>query len=374
MEILVLDKFDWKHPGLGNHAEAGGAKKYLKKHLSILSDKGHEVNLISAKHPDLKSRENLNGVNVRRIGLPYSKNLLFIYTLGQVVISYYIKKIQPDVILSIHSPLPWIILDDTSSVSVFHHINDKESLKKRGHFVGRILYRWELWGVRKTIDQRIVAVSNDTRDDLVDFGHTKENIEVIRNGIDSKKFSPGKESEIPTVLYLGRLDKRKGVDRIPKIYENLINRNLDFILHIAGDGEEEKSLRDFSKGKNNIRFHGFVSENKKIDLLRKSWVVILPSRKEGYGIVVLEANACGTPVVANNVEGLKESVKDSETGFLENIDNTERFCNKIEEILDKREVRKKFSENAREFAERHKWVESASKLEKVLKSASNETS
>lgn len=368
MKILVLDKFDWKHPGLGENAETGGAKKFLQEHLSKLSDKGHNIKLISAKHPDLKSREYLNGVNVRRIGLPYSKNLLFIYTLGQILINRHIKKIKPDIILSIHSPLPWIILDDTPVVSVFHHINNKESLKERDKFIGSILYKWELWGVKRTIGQQIISVSNDTADDLVDFGHQRKNIKVVRNGIDSKKFSPGKESEIPTILYLGRLDKRKGVDRIPRIYEDFINRDLDFTLHIAGDGEEEKFLEKFSKGKDNVKLHGFVSEKKKIDLLRKSWVVILPSRKEGYGIVVLEANACGTPVVANNVKGLRESVKNSETGFLENVENTEEFCDRVQEILAKRDLRKRLSKNCREFAQKHSWDEASSKLEDTLMS------
>ncbi|EGQ44047.1 MAG: glycosyltransferase [Candidatus Nanosalina sp. J07AB43] len=368
MKVVALDKFDWKHPGLGENAEAGGAKKFLHKHLSRLSDKGHDINLISAKHPDLKSRENIDGVDVMRTGLPHSKNLLFIYTLGQLIINYYIKKIQPDIILSVHSPLPWIILDDTPVVSVFHHVNDKESLRQRNGFVGSILYKWELWGVKRAIGQQIIAVSNDTRDDLMDFGHQQKNIKVVRNGVDSKKFTPGDKFEAPTVLYLGRLDERKGVDKIPSIYDNLVNRELDFDLHIAGDGEKKKYLRNFSKDKYNIRFHGFVSESKKVDLLTKSWLVILPSRKEGYGIVVLEANASGTPVVANNVRGLKESVKDSKTGFLEDLENTEEFCDRIQEILTEKELRKRLSKNCREFAQKHSWDEASSRLEDTLMS------
>ena len=115
-------------------------------------------------------------------------------------------------------------------------------------------------------------------------------------------------------------------------------------LIIAGDGEERGR---FGKAggvlwvcRKYVIFTGKVSEDEKLELLQKSWVFCNPSMMEGWGITSIEANACGTPVVASNVPGLRESVQNPHTGYLVEHGNVEKFAEKIHAIIGDKELQK----------------------------------
>jgi glycosyltransferase involved in cell wall biosynthesis len=316
--------------------------------------------------PEGKRRETDEGVDIRRIGLKGSKNLYFVYTLGQFYANYYIQKVDPDVVLGIHSPLPWFLLTSRPCVSLYHHINGKEFFDTHDFPLNYGLYAAETLGVLKDRDSTVLTVSDSVKQDLVDNGHNPDNIDIIKNGVEVEKFRFNRSSS-GKVVYLGRLDRRKGAQHLPSIFESIKSSESFESLEIAGDGPKRGIAEDLAENEQRVNYHGFVSEEDKIELLSEADVAVVPSLTEGYGIVVLEANSSGTPVVANDTEGLRDSVKDGETGFLRDVKNPKEFGEAVRRLLQDDELRHEMADKARAFAEEHSWDSSAAKLERILK-------
>jgi len=111
---------------------------------------------------------------------------------------------------------------------------------------------------------------------------------------------------------------------------------------------------------------GYVSEKEKFELLRKSWVYVICSEKEGFGISVIEANALGTPAVGYRVSGLVDSIKDGYNGLLVEDGNIEELAKVLVNLLKDDDLRKRLSENAIEWAKQFSWDKSAEEFERVL--------
>jgi glycosyltransferase involved in cell wall biosynthesis len=163
------------------------------------------------------------------------------------------------------------------------------------------------------------AVSQSTADDLVARGIPPDNVQVIYQGVDTKVYTPGPadRSATPLFAYLGRLKRYKGVDLVIRAFSRVRDPNAR--LEIAGAGDYRPALERLTHSLDlgsRVRFLGRVSEAEKVLLLRRAWALTFASPKEGWGITNLEAAACGTPVVASNSPGIRESVLDGRTGFL----------------------------------------------------------
>ncbi len=365
MKILAIDKTDWKHPGSGGHAEIGGSKVFLREVLTRLAEK-HEVELLSTNFRGAKKQEVIDGVQVKRTGIPVDGNSVFNYLVMQLYANYHVRAVDPDVILCFNSPLPWFLGGAGPRATVFHHINGKNFFDFYRFPKNLVLYALEAAGIFKEKGRKLVSVSPSTSEKLGAAGHREEDITEVRNGVDTGEYVPGEKSGERRMLYLGLLEKRKGADRLPGIFEALDRQLEDFTFDIAGSGSLEERIRDYSEGKEKVKFHGFVSEEEKKRLLQEAWVVILPSRVEGFGLVVLEANASGTPVVASDTEGLRDAVEDGRNGLLSDADDLEGFAEDVSRILSDQELRERLSSAAREVAEGHSWGSSVDELEKLL--------
>ncbi|NIP80090.1 MAG: glycosyltransferase, partial [Gemmatimonadetes bacterium] len=115
-----------------------------------------------------------------------------------------------------------------------------------------------------------------------------------------------------------------------------------------------------------VTFAGFVSEEEKLRLFRRAWVHVLTSPKEGWGITNLEAAACGTPTVASDSPGLRDSVVDGETGFLVPHGDVEALADRIRALIEEDALRERLGGNARRFAERFTWDRAAEETEAFL--------
>ena len=143
---------------------------------------------------------------------------------------------------------------------------------------------------------------------------------MIHPGVSFDHYTPhavGARDAIPTFAYVGRLKKYKGVDLVIRAFARLADPAAT--LEIAGAGDYRPALEALAASLDlgaRVRFLGFISEEEKLALLRRAWAVALASPKEGWGLTNVEAEACATPVVASNSPGIRESVRDGETGFL----------------------------------------------------------
>ena len=154
----------------------------------------------------------------------------------------------------------------------------------------------------------------------------------------------------------------KSVDVFIKSAKQIFKAEPDAQIIIAGDGEERGKLEELTDklGLNKkIKFLGKISEKEKIKLYQKAWVAVNPSMKEGWGITTIEANACGTPVVASDVPGLRDSVKNPATGFLVEYGNSRALSQKILKVIKDEELRQDMEKKSVKWAKNFEWNVSA---------------
>jgi glycosyltransferase involved in cell wall biosynthesis len=222
---------------------------------------------------------------------------------------------------------------------------------------------------------KIITVSNSSKSKLIGCGVPSEKIEVIPNGVDLEEFDRvrAKKSEKPRIIYVGRLIGYKHVDDLILAFSKL---DLDAELYIVGDGPERKKLESLAKKYVNGRivFTGFVDDERKIELIKSSHVLVLPSTTEGFGIVLIEAMAARTPVIAANIPALKELIGNEEFGLLFEPRNVGELANKLKYLLENTRLAREFSRKGYEFVKREFcWDEIAKKTETLFSEISGST-
>ena len=358
-KILIINKYCPLHP------KAGGAEKRLLEIFSKIG-KNHKIYLLSAMFPKAKKRETYQNINIIRLGKKTSENTIRIHFLIIFYLWYYIKKIKPDVLYEDVSVIPFftpLFHPFQKKRIIIHHLNQKHFFESQRFIYAIIGYLAEAMFVLLYKKQKVIVVSNWMKKKLENYNF--KYVEKILNGVNQSLISEKKYLIEPIVLFLGRLEGRKGINLFLKTYP-LVKKSVKNVKYIiAGDGSEkiEQKLKDSHE--KNIQFLGFVSEEKKKELFQECWLYVTPSKIEGYGISVLEANATGTFVLANNVEGLQESVKNNQTGELIDCKNTELFADKIIYWLNKEKLIEK-EKNCRQWAIFHDWNKAVKKTEIAL--------
>jgi glycosyltransferase involved in cell wall biosynthesis len=253
-----------------------------------------------------------------------------------------------------------------------HHLFGTTAFREASFPIAAATYLLEMPIARVFRDVPVAAVSPSTADDLESRGLRRDLIEIIPNGVDLEALTPGppeERFEEPTLLYLGRLKRYKRVDLVMQAVATLAERGVACRLLVAGQGDHREHLEAFRTSlglEDRVEFLGFVSKERKLEVLRRSWVHVLTSPKEGWGISNLEAAACGTPTVASDSPGLRDSVVDGHTGYLVPHGNVSRLADRIGELLASERLRSDMGTQGREFAERFSWDASARIMEQFL--------
>jgi len=187
-------------------------------------------------------------------------------------------------------------------------------------------------------------------------------IRVIPPAVDSELFDLETE-EAPYLLFLGRLDiEVKGLDCLLKAYALFRTRRPDIGLVIAGSGPEGPKLRQMAAQEgvaDAITWAGRVTGQARSDLLRRCLALCIPSRREGWGLVVNEAGACGKPSVGFDVMGVRDVVRNGETGLLVPREDVHALADAMARICDDAGLRHTLGRNARHWAERFTWERTA---------------
>ena len=298
----------------------GGVETHVSELSQSLAEIGHEVTVLCADVPKSKQFEPLNGFTIRRfpaLDLPYIPYMYFLKNK--------LSKLEADVIHS-HYPPPFMshatvsALKDTPHVLTYHcdviipetlsNLKIPDTAKKLIECANKKLY---LNFILNNVT-RIIATTNS-------YAITSEilknlNFEVVPNGIRLHKFDKavkevGAEREENTALFVGRLTSVKGVNYFIEAAKIVIKEYPKANFLIVGRGEDKETLLKLTKGcEGNIKFLGHVSWRNLIRLYTKSTVLILPSftRLEAFGIVLLEAMACETPVIASDIPGVRDVI------------------------------------------------------------------
>jgi glycosyltransferase involved in cell wall biosynthesis len=208
-----------------------------------------------------------------------------------------------------------------------------------------------------------------TAADLAERGIPRDSIEVIYPGIDTQSYTQqaGTRASSPMFAYLGRLKKYKGVHLVIRAFAAMNHPSAT--LEIAGAGDYRPALEQLAGSLDlgaRVRFLGRIDETEKLALLRRSWALVFASPKEGWGITNLEAAACGTPVVASNSPGIRESVCDGETGFLVPHGDTKAMATAMSQLAQDPSLVTHLGNQARRFAETFTWERAAEETEQHL--------
>ncbi len=204
---------------------------------------------------------------------------------------------------------------------------------------------------------------------------TDQPITIIPNGIDLEKYQKvraAKKNEDKTILYIGRLERRKGVKYLLQAYQLLTQASPNVKLLIAGDGPDREKLEllaDDLKLKN-VSFLGFISEELKLELLASADLFCSPAVfGESFGIVLLEAMATGTVCVAGNNSGYVDVMQDLGAISIVNPHDTEEFARRLDVLLHEVPLRKLWQKWADDYVKQYSYPYIVDRYEKLYDEA-----
>lgn len=216
----------------------------------------------------------------------------------------------------------------------------------------------------------IVVPATHVKQRFVEYGVSEERITVIPNGVEYERYRrPAIESDPGRLVVVGRLTKRKRQDRLVRVVRRLHDEGYDVRLDVAGDGPARERLVELVAELDldaHVSIHGFVDEERKIELLNRAEVFVFASTQEGFGIVLLEAMAAGLPVVAKWLPVYEDFFVDPENGRLLRDDSIAAFADEIEALLDAPAERADIRANNRKTAARYSWDAATDRTERLL--------
>jgi glycosyltransferase involved in cell wall biosynthesis len=220
----------------------------------------------------------------------------------------------------------------------------------------------------------IAVVSESTKQEMVGNGFPIDMLPIVPNAIDHRLYRqlPIERDGGPIIGYLGRIKKYKSVDHLLTAFAIVRREFPTARLIIVGDGDARAGLEQLAREEgiaNSVVFTGYVTPEEKVRWLNRMDVVVNTSAKEGWGLTVIEANACGAPVVASDVPGLRDSVLDGQTGLLYEYGDIEQLAEKVSLVLRDEHFRSRLSTEALGWAATFTWEHSADLMEQVLEKA-----
>ena len=357
MKIAMVGQFPPHIGGVGVHIHSL-AKQLIKE--------GHEVYVITYPHKDIKDIDGIHVIGTKGINIPGLRGLLFGLNAKKELKSL-VEKENIDIIHGHYLfPAGWACVKVGKSTNtktyVTAHGSDIFEMYAKQSFMRPFIKK-----VLKDADT-ILAVSNALKDEIlkIDVPKINEKIKLHWNSVDIDKFNTTEENkdkfkkelvneynlnpEKPIILFVGNIIKRKNVDLIIEAKKQI---NEDANLVIVGDGPlleslKEKVKKDKKNGKiDNVYFTG--SRTNVEDIYPSCDLLILPSFTESFGLVLIEALACGKPVIGSNIGGIKEIITDN-VGLLIDPNDSKDLANAIDKILQDKELMEKFKSNARNRA------------------------
>lgn len=363
MKILILNWRDIKHP------LAGGAEISTHEHAKRWVKEGHEVVQISSFYKGASSEEIIDGVKIIRFGNHYTVHLLSFF--------YFIKNLRRnniDIVIDEFHFIPFFtpLYVGSKKIAFIHEVAGNTWFKNANFPINICGFLLEPFFFVLYRNIPFMTVSESTKKELIKLGIPNKNIYLIHNGLHTELPLGIKKEAKPTLIYLGRLAKDKGIEDAIISFYGIYKKEKDATLWVVGKEEKEgyiqklEKLAQKMKINKNIIFFGYVSEKKKFELLRKAWILVHPSMKEGWGLTVIEAASCQTPSVAYNVPGLRDSIVNNKTGLLVDNKNPEDMTKKILSLLKNANGYSKLGKNAVEWSKKFSWDRSTSESLRLI--------
>ena len=360
----------WRDIG---HPQGGGSETYLQRIGAQLADAGMNVTLRTARYPGAARREVAEGVRISRGGGPYT---VYIWA-GLAMVAARLglgplRKPRPDVVIDSQNGLPFLarLAFGRRVVVLVHHCH-REQWPVAGRVLGRVG-----WFVESRLSPRLhrrnqyVTVSLPSVRDLADLGVDTGRVAVVRNGLDEAPphTLTGHRSVTPRVVVLSRLVPHKQIEDALDAVAALRPRIPGLHLDVVGGGWWQDKLLQHAQRlgiAEAVTFHGHVDDETKHAVVQRSWVHLLPSRKEGWGLAVVEAAQHGVPTIGyRSSGGLTDSIVDGVTGLL--VDSHADMVDGLEQLVSDPVLREELGAKAAARSREFSWTQSAASMRTVL--------
>lgn len=361
MKIVLLCWRDLSHP------QGGGSERYLERVGEHLASLGHEVIFRTSAHNNAPSRSQRGGMSFLRRGGKFG-----VYVTAAAEMLAGRAGLGPlrgaDLVIDTQNGVPFFatIFSGRPTILLTHHCH-RSQWPVAGPVLARLGWWIESWlSPRVHRNTPVVTVSAASMQELVELGFGHDNITIIGNGVDPVP------TRLPRIEKDGRLHVVTLSRLVPhKQIEHAIDavRDLgpDVVLDVIGSGWWEEQLREYARDAHNVVFHGHVAEGLKHALLEQAAVHLLPSRKEGWGIAVIEAAQHGVPTVGyRSSGGLRDSIREGSTGLL--ADSKEELIAHTHSLLFDAQRTHQLGHAARQFAARFSWAQTGQAWEKLIES------
>jgi len=362
--MLVVN---WRCP---RNPLAGGAEVYFQEVFSRLVCRGHQVTLLSERFAGSEPEEVIEGIRVIRAGGKFTFN----FTAGRQV-GRLAESLGAD-----------IVIDDLNKIPFYSPWHTKRPvLAILMHLFRGSIFRETLppmaayvWAAETMIPLaykrcRFAVLSESSKQDTVRVGIDPDRIAVIPPGTDFDRFSPdGSVPREPLVLHVGRLKRYKATDHLLQAARLLEDRGVKSTTVVVGDGDDRPRLEALAAKLGlgaKVRFTGFVPEAEKVNWYRRATALAENSVKEGWGLIVMEANACGTPVVVADSPGLRDSSRDGVNGLVYKYGDVPALAERLERLLSDHALVNRLGQQAIAWARQWTWDGAADAMEKAAETA-----
>ena len=343
---------------------SGGSEIYFHELAKRWVKWGNEVVWISPEFPGCNREEICDGIKIIRRG---GKISVYFWAFWM-----YMTKLTHDfdAIIDVENGIPFFSNLYADKMKIFlhlHHVHKEVWFKQEKFPLSLIGYLLETILIpilyRKN---RVITISKSSAEDILKEKIIKIKPFIVNPGINFLNFKKFQKNDKPAVLFMNRIKKYKGVHILLDAAHILKDDDIEF--WICGSGDDLPAMKRYAKKNrlNKVHFFGKVSELKKIELMQKSWVFVNPSFKEGWGIVNIEANYFGTPVIGSDVSGIRDSVKDGITGMLFKYGDYKELAKKIKIMIYNNKIRKKMSRVSSNWARKFEWDLKAREYLKII--------
>jgi glycosyltransferase involved in cell wall biosynthesis len=354
--LLAVNFRDPEHP------EAGGAELHLEEILLEAVRRGLRVTWLAAGFRGAPPEAERRGMRIVRRGDWWDFNLQVPRVLSR----------------EFSSPAPDLVVEDINKVPCFTpawtrapvavivpHLFGTTAFREAAVPVAAYVLALE-WLIPALYRRaRFLAISESTRDDLVRRGIPSARVDVVHCGLDHAGYRRDPavpKAARPTVAFVGRLRRYKGVDWVMRAFPRVLARVPRARLEVVGDGPWMEPLRREAARlgvDGAVEFCGFLPRAEKVRRVQSAWVLVQPSPKEGWGLTVVEAGACGTAVVAADSPGLRDSVRRDVTGLLVPYGNDAALAEALARVLQDAALRERLGAAGVEWAARFTWPDCA---------------
>lgn len=359
MRVLILNLRDHTHP------QAGGAEIFTYEVAKRWAASGHTVSMIASHFEGAAPTEVIDGIRMIRLGN--------YYTVRSQARAYYRQhfKGKCDVVIDEYTNIPFLATKYVEEPVIFlvHEVVGEKHLAVLPPAVSHLMLyvmepRW--YACYRDVDT--VTVSNSTRDELLRFGLTR--VRVVPQGLNHTPLEevPPKE-EVPTFLFVGLLKRANLVDDCVRAFELIESEIPKAKLWIVGRGAQRERLEALAHGLN-VEFFGYVDEARKAELMHRAHALLVPGIREGWGMVITEANACGTPAIAYDIVGYRDAIRDGETGILTEP-TPEAMAGAAIRLSRDADMQRRFSENALSWSARFSWDRTAASFFQEIEHVAN---